>query len=317
MNNQETDEQEPPIDLGIGEQAKRCVKCIEDGEPTAFKEFMNYVDSLFENLKKFDAPLDSSITPKSISARLQQMLLLRNEIIEVFVAISKYEEQPKFYGEIHRFFERLLPYFNYRDEGDSNYRGAAEHYLMFGWELFLYAVAALLKHRRFEQLNELTSQGYYFEPSSRISRGKLVSFVEFNRSSYEFAQYYANRRSEGDAWKTFFIEPRVFEKEFTFLNLAQADFVLYFVSLLDKRTSGDFFSDLWHNNLRAEPRTFELFIRSEYSWFFERFALCLRNVTKNDLNILLEQYQKNLGGSYYMRNEWEVKIALDKLDIRP
>jgi len=311
--------EETLIEFDLSEQANQAVEYLEISDPKALKAVNEYFRLLINELKAFDIPGDKTATYDVIFERANQMTPVRDEVIKVITAVAKFEEQTKFYTELHSFFENLLPYFYFRNEGESNSRWAADHYIVFGSELFLYTVAALLKHRKFEQLNELTHQGYYIPSSKNVRTERFILFNEFNRNSDALAEYYRNKQMREDYSKAAFLKERIIENEFSYEDLAQADFILHLISLLDNRKSEQSFYDVWKNQLPTDIRAFELFVRSESLWFFQKFAKCLREVSKENLTTFLEQYKKKIAesGMYYSRLDWEYKIALDKIATRP
>lgn len=307
------------IDLGLADKANQVIEYLENSDPKAFKALNNYFSSLIKSLKAFDFTKEENVTYDLVFEKTKQMLPLRNEVVGIITAIAKFEEQTKFYGEIHLFFENLLLYFAFRDEGDSSNRLAPGHYQAFGSELFLFTVAALLKHRRFEQLNELTNQGYYLPFTKHRRRNKLDSFVIFNENPESLLGYYRNLRVSEDQWKVTFLAERLTDNGFELEDLAQADFVLHFISLLDTKISKQFFYGYWGNQTLLDSYPFELFVRSESRWFFEKFAKCLREVTKDEILEFIDLYNEKLveGGFGYRRLDWEHRIALEKIATRP
>jgi len=315
---EETQPEKTQIDLGTSEQADNAIAFLEDGDPRSFKAVKNYLSLLIGNLKAFDI-MENAVTYDQVFEKTDQMLPLRNEVLKVINSIAKFEEQPKFYGELHSFFENLLPYFKFRNEGDSRNAMASDHYKAFGTELFLYAVAASLKYRRFEQLNELTQQGYYVPQSKNGRSGEFIAFTRFGVFPEASTGYYNNERIRQEMQKATYLKTRMPESEITFDDLAQADFVLYLISLLDSRQTGDFFYNIWSNQIYWEDYPLKLFLRSESLWFFSRFAECLRSISKDDIIQLIDSYNKKISeSSFYSRPlDLEYRIALKKIATRP
>ena len=179
------------INLGSSGRARRAIEFLVNDKPQSLNAVKDYFALITENLKMFDFPSETQqMVDEEIIAKIQELTPVRDEIVDVFLAIAKYREDSVIYEEIHNFFEQLLPYFEYRNDGDSNHQWAADHYKFFGYELFLYAVAALLRFQRFRSLNELTEQGYYFS-GSHFSRNQntLLSFSGFNKYSEALRNY--------------------------------------------------------------------------------------------------------------------------------
>lgn len=304
------------IDLGISKQAVDAMTFLENGDPQAFRTVKNYFSDLIKNLKVFDIT-DREVTYDQIFEKIQQMLSLRNEVIKVVNCIARYKEDLKFYEEIHLFFENLLPYFKFRNDNDSNNRFAADHYEAFGTELFLYTVASLLKYSKFEQINVLTQQGYYIPRSKNGMPDEIFSFTKFCSFPEALSGYYKNLNIRQEYQKSKRLKESIFEGEFTYEDLAQADFVLHLISLLDN-TENDYFSDLWSNQVYLETHPLDLFVRAEFVWFFEKLSKCLRGISRKELTDFINQYnQKYMERSvHFGRISLERKIALSKIATR-
>ena len=77
-------------------------------------------------------------------------------------------------------------------------------------------------------------------------------------------------------------------------------------------------SNIWHNQVLTDSYPFELFVRSESLWFFEKFARCLRGVSKDDIANFTELYNKKIANSgvHYRQLDWERRISLSKIATR-
>lgn len=313
MDKIESKIEEVPMGLGTSELANTAIKYLTDSDLKAFGAVTDYFSLVINKLKLFDIFFDDDeITYDLIIKKADQMLPLRNEIINLIVAVAKFEDHSKFYKELHLFFENLLPYFNFRNEGESNNRLASEHYLLFGSELFIYATAALLKHRKFEQLNELTNQGYFIPRWRHNSPRQFIAFCRFNQNTETVVGHYRRENIREEDSKTKYFKDRIFEEAFHYDELAQADFVLHLISLLDIRIDKDRYSDIWHSQLKANSYPLEIFTRAESAWFFERLAKCLRSVAKDDLIEFFKAYKSEQFGEiyYYLNLNWERIISL-------
>ena len=310
--------EESPIDLGISEYANQAIDYLENRDAKTFKAVKNYFSLVIPKLKLFDISRDDEANYDLIIKRTDQMLPLRNEIINLMIAIAEFEDHPKFYKELHLFFENLLPYFSFRNEEDSNRLIASEHYVLFGSELFIYITAILLRHQKFERLNELTNQGYYIPRWRHNSPRQLISFCKFNQTTETLIGHYRRKNIREEDSKTRYFKDRIFEEKFHYDELAQADFVLHLTSLLDLRINKELYSDIWHPQLQANSYPFEIFTRSESIWFFEKFTKCLRSVTKDDLVEFFKAYKGNQFGEihYYLNSNWERIISLKTIATR-
>ncbi len=212
------------------------------------------------------------------------------------MTLAKYRDDSAFYEEIHNLFEQLIPYFDYRNNHNPNIEWAADHYKFFGHELFLYTVALLLKFQRFGQLNELTEQGYYVVGSPYDSiRSSLMTFCYFDTHSDALRNHSVRQRQlRDDSIEAKFIQQRAVRNDIEFEDLTQADFILYLLHNMDKKEG--FWGYSWFPKLLTisyKNTPFEMFLRSQSQRFFDKFRVCLRNTTKDELVGLVEKIKQN------------------------
>ncbi|CAN5639663.1 SEFIR domain-containing protein [soil metagenome] len=285
--------------LGTSGRARRAIEFLVNDKPQALNAVKDYFTLVTENLRMFDFPPETQqMIDESIIEKIQEITPLRDEIVDVFSAIARYREDSAIYEEIHNFFEQLLPYFEYRNDGDSNHQWAADHYKFFGYELFLYAVAALLRFKRFGQLNKLTEQGYYFSgsPYSR-NQNSLLSFLKFNTYSEALQNYNKRQQRQYLSVEAHYMNKRAIRKDFTFEDLMQADFLLFLLYQIDDKESSNTFWVSWYPSTLTfaeyRDKPFEVFSRSQSRKFFDKFKVCLRNASKEELSDLFEKIKEN------------------------
>lgn len=286
--------------LGTSGRARRAIEFLVNDKPQALNAVKDYFTLVTENLKMFDfTPETEQMIDESIIEKIQEITPLRDEIVDVFSAIARYREDSAIYEEIHDFFEQLLPYLEYRNDGDSSHQWAADHYKFFGYELFLYAVAALLRFGRFRQLNELTEQGYYFSgsPFSR-NQNSLLSFLKFNTYSEALRNYNQRQQRQYHSIEAHFMNKRANRKDFKFEDLMQADFLLYLLYQIDNKESPDTSWYSWYpatlTFAEYRDRPFEVFLRSQSRRFFDKFKVGLRNNSKDDLSKLINDIEEEM-----------------------
>lgn len=292
--------EEEGINLGTAGRARRAIEFLVNDKPQALNAVKDYLSLVTENLKMLDFPSETQqIGDEKIIEKIQELTPLRDEIVDVFSAIAKYREDSAIYEEIHNFFEQLLPYFEYRNDGDSNHTWAADHYKFFGYELFLYAVATLLKFKRFTQLNELTESRYYFSgsPFSR-NQNNLASFVKFDTYSEALRNYNKRQPRQAYSIEARFLNKRANRKDIKFEDLMQADFLLFIIHQIDSKENSGRFWGYWYpaTQVFAEYREnpYEVFLRSQSRKFFSKFKLCLRNISKEELTKLINSIEEKM-----------------------
>jgi len=158
-------------------------------------------------------------------------------------------------------------------------------------ELFLYAVAILLKHDRIEQANYLLQQQYYLPINSEYGRDVMVSLVVFwnNMRSLE-------HRNERLGLRRLSLRAELLKERCTgigieFRHLQQADFVAFMRAEFETRNN---YFNWWPETLVYlgpfnDP--FELFARSISKSYFNKSKVLLSIDTPNDLEPLLKSYQ--------------------------
>lgn len=277
------------INLGTSDQAEQTIKNLESCDCKSLLSLKTYFTLLTERLSKLDVPQSDKLD-QDLSNRTVQILPVRDEFIKVISAIVQFTEESDFYFEIHAFFEQLISYFYPRDNGESRSKFAQDHYKILGEEMFLFTIAIFIKHRRFEQMNILTQQGYYVPRSNRYGTGQFISFNVFNQS-LDAVKRVCNSSRNVEYIKVDFTKNRISENIYKYEDLAQADFVLHLISLINSGNHKTYFPDLWAYQLLIDSFPFEIFIRSESTWFYDQFNKCLRGLSKDRLNAFLEEYE--------------------------
>lgn len=312
------------INLGTSGRARRSIEFLINDKPQSLNAVKDYFSLVTENLKMFDFSSETQqIVDESIIEKIQEMTPLRNEVIDIISVIARYREDSAIYEEIHNFFEQLLPYFEYRNDGDSNNQWAADHYKFLGYELCLYTVAALLRFQRFGQLNELIEQGYYFSGSPYSeNQNSLLSFLKFNTYSEALRNY--NQRQERRYYSTeaHFMNKRANRKDFKFEDLMQADFLLFLLYQIDDEQNLNKTFSRWYpatlTFAEHRDKPFEVFSRSQSRKFFDKFKVCLRSVSKETLSDLFKKIDENKE-SRFGRNRVNLSFftGIEQIATRP
>jgi len=305
--------EEAATSLGSSSRARRVQEFFSQEKPQALNSLKDYFSFLIENLPIFDfSAEEKNITPDQVLEKIQQMTPVRDEIIDVIRDVARYGSDEIIFAEIHDFLENLIRFFEFRNEGESNHYWAADHYKFFGHELFLYAVAALLKFRRFTQLNELTEKGY-FAPSPRRhnEQNLLSSFVTFNRYSEAF-QNLTRNSYDSESYETQLFRARAVRTDIRLSDLNQADFILFLLHKIDAGMDDVSSYFYWYpftlsGTHRMTP--FELFLRSQSKNYFEDFRLCLRSVSKEQLTELIAKLKEHKEG----HNSWRTQMPIEMI----
>ena len=283
------------ISLHTTSRHHQAINALKQNKPLAHGLCQDFFDILIDNFTSMRINLESNDEfDDLVIESIDNFLPYRDEIIDVIMSIAKYRSNNEMHNLVHKFFERLLP-FGYWPEGRQSWRESdADNYKFIINELFIYCIAAFLKHDKFDAINELLGQDYYFINSPDAPQDSMVPYTYFNgfcRSlSYRNSRLKLNRLSPiADL-----IINRAKRSDLSFNDIMQADFVLHLRA--DLNLSGkDIFRDRWmpHTLVYASfGRTpvFEIFARSQSSRKFDQMKVAVGIDKKEELKHLIEKY---------------------------
>ena len=137
---------------------------------------------------------------------------------------------------MHRFFEHLIPYFN-RPPHISNYRDwDFDNFRFIIHELFLYAIASLIRYERFESAAYLMSNDYYVPGRSDYGHDVMVPYNVFRRPMRSLEHRNQRLQLLRLSLRADLIEQRCKGVGIEFRHLMQADFILFMRERVDRQT---------------------------------------------------------------------------------
>jgi hypothetical protein len=275
------------ISLGTTATFKRCVEALRNGKSYsagAFDEYCNVFAANLEQFRisKYDGEFDDVVV-KSI----EEFLPFRNEAIQLFTVVAQYSPTPEVMQRTHRFFESLIPYMlkpahvsQWTDWDFDNFRFLIR-------ELFLYVVAILIKHERFQQANYLLLQQYYLPGNSDYGQDVMVSFTVFCRGMSSLGHRNQRLKLNRLSLVADILEKRSKGSGVDFRDLMQTDFLLFMRAERDS-------SRWWPDTLVYVGRfnsAFEIFARSVSRSYFDKVKCLLAIDQVSDLSEQLEGYK--------------------------
>ena len=267
---------EDKITLGTSAQYTRALDALIHGKPHAMAATQEYFEKFAENLENFRMKIDSRDKFDDIVVEnIKSFLSSRDQAIDVFIALAKYQPNEEAYSLLHNFLGQILPYTDRMHSETQRSSVDFDNFKLIVHELFLYAVAALLKYERFEGVNYLLGQGYYF--MSPDYGGKLVSFIEFEEHLASLDVRNKRLNLNRISVHADLLKERAYRKEITFEQLMQADYVTFLrASLGNERWWPK--TLVFANWRRSYP--FEVFVKSISQKYFSKAkaALGLENV---------------------------------------
>ncbi len=146
------------VSLGTSAAHKRAVAAIRENKPFASGALDDYLCTFSENLERFRLQNIEGEFDDAVVESIEQFLPYRNEAIQLFNAISHYAPNEENILKLHRFFETLIPYMNRPEDARQSSEWDFDNFKFIVHELFLYAIAILIKSERFQEANILLTQ---------------------------------------------------------------------------------------------------------------------------------------------------------------
>lgn len=279
------------ITLGTTVIFKRCIDAIKNHKAYAAGSFDEYCTTFAENLERFRISRPDGDFDEAIIKNIEEFLPFRNEAIQLFIAIAQYAPEEQFIERLHRFFESIIPYMS-RPQSISQYSDwGFDNYKFIVHELFLYALAILLKHDRLEQANYLLQQQYYLPENSDYGRAVMVSFAIFQ--TYISSLDHRNKRLSLHrlSLRADLLKERCAVTGIDFRYLLQADFIAFMRTEVEEQSG----YNLWWPNtliyLGHFNSPFEIFARSISKAYFNKSKVLLGVEAPKDLDPLFKSYQ--------------------------
>ncbi|WP_290433658.1 SEFIR domain-containing protein [Aeromonas caviae] len=283
------------VSLGTTAISKRCIDAIKNNKAYALGSLDEYFTTFVENLEKFRISRVNNIEYDDLMVNnIEDFLPYRNESIQIFIAISQYTPDDAYIQRLHRFFESLLPYMqrpeNIGQWSDDDF----DNFKFIVHELFLYALAILLKYEHFEQANTLLQQQYYIPGRSDYGRDVMVSFTEFRQHTASLERRNKRLQLRKLALRADLLKDRNAGTGIDFRYLLQADFVAFMRAEID---SQEYYMGWWPEIMLYVGRfnsSLEIFSRSVSKVYFDKVKVLLSIDTPKDLEPLLNDYKNGV-----------------------
>lgn len=281
------------ISLGSSAAYKRAIAAIKDNKPFASGALDEYLSLFSESLERFRLQNIDGEFDDAVVSNIEQFLPYRNEAIQAFFTIGQYAPTEDNILKLHRFFESLIPYMNRPADMQQCREWDFDNYKFIIHELFLYAIAILLKLERFKQANTLLTQQYYLAGNSDYGKDGMVSFIVFRK--YMKSLEHRNKRLELNrlSVRADMLEQRSKSSGVEFRHLMQADFVIFMRAEIESK---DDYSCWWPETLLYVGRfhsSFEIFARSVSKKYFDKVKCLLAIDNPEDIAGLLESYESD------------------------
>lgn len=282
-------EPDAPV-LGTSALAKRVIEGFKNDKGYVRGALDEYLTVFSENFERFRIAGGDGESDDRIVKSVEEFSPSRNEFIQVFTALTQYADTQSYMPVVHRFFESLIPYLSRPTHINQGGETDFDNFKFIVHELFLYALALLLRSEYFESAVYLLSQPYYVPGNSEYGKNATVSYTVFrdHMKSLEIR----NRRLNANrlSLRADLLEQRSKSSGVQFRHVMQADFICFFRADLTDSTGYDRW---WPETLLYAARQygpFELFARSTSKAYLTR-TLTLLGVSNLDaIKAKLDEY---------------------------
>lgn len=308
------------ISLGTTATFKRCVEALKSNKPYAAGAYDEYCNTFTLNLERFRLSKSGGEFDDEVIRSIEEFLPFRNEAIQIFTTIAQYAPTPEFVQRTHRFFESLIPYMHRPSNINQYSEWDFDNFKFVVHELFLYALAVLIKHDRLSQAKYLLEQHYYLPGNSDYGRNVMVSYVvirEYLRSLEHRNKRLGLRRL---SLRSDLLKERSNGTGIEFRHLMQADFIAFMRAEVEAEND---YKRWWPETLLYLGHfngAFEVFARSVSKAYFNNAKGLIAIDSPKDLEPLLKSYQD--GTRKLPRWEFEgfnpsVLLGYEQLATRP
>ncbi|WP_300002486.1 SEFIR domain-containing protein [uncultured Cedecea sp.] len=281
------------VSLGTTAAFKRAVSAIKEGKPFASGALDEYFSTFSNNLEKFRITKKEGEFDDQVINNIDNFTPYRNEAIMLFITISQYAPTEDNILKLHKFFESIIPYMDRPEHISSWNEWDFDNFKFIIRELFLYAIAILIKHERFKEVNKLLMEQYYLPGRTVYGRDAMVGYEIIREHLRSF-------ESRNNRLKLNLLSPcaDILKKRnngtgIDFRYLMQADFILFLRSEIQKIDHYQCWFPDTLVYLGHFPSSFEVFARSSSKAYFEKSKTLLNIDKPSDLNELLNAYKTN------------------------
>jgi len=263
------------VALATSASFKRAIDAVRNTRPHAVPATIEYFTSLGEQLEGFRLEPNEDPFDDAVVASIDAFLPYRNEAVDLFLALGLYLDTSETRNAIHRFFEQLIPYLDKPPTVTQWKEWDFDNFRFIVHELFLYAVAALIRNERFETAAHLMATEYFVSGRQDYGREPMVPFDVFRE--YMKSLEHRNERLglRRLSVRADLLKERCIGVGLEFQDLMQADFILF---MRDQIDHPDAHWHWWPETLVYADRfsrPFELFARSRSIRYFDKAKLLL------------------------------------------
>jgi hypothetical protein len=281
-------EAEGVVALATSSRLKRAVDALRNNREFAIPATAEYFNQLSEELEKLRIDGNTDPFDDAVVESIESFLPYRNEAIGIFATIAAHIDTVESRTVLHRFFEGIIPYMerpatvtSFRDWDWDNFRFVIH-------ELFLYALASLIRYERFESAAYLMNNRYFVPDRSREDEDIMASFIVFRKHVPSLTARNQRLKLQRLSVRADLLKERCKGVGIDFRHLMQADLVLFVRSRVNCPSQFKYWFP--ETLLYRHSGAFEVFARSRSKSYFDRAKVLLGIDRKEDLEAVLKTF---------------------------
>lgn len=285
-------DEESSVSLGTSVAFRRLVEAIKNSRPNSHGALVEYFNLFSQNMSKLRLEPSNGADDfdQKVFDSIEKFIPFRSELIEIFSAISQYDNTISSAPVIHKFFETLIPYLDKPDGVSRYHKWDWDNFKFIIQESLIVCIAVLLKYERYDIVSHLLKQRYYVKKDENYGQSKMRSFGVFR--NHLLSLYHRNKRLKLNRLSLHadIMNERCTASGISFDQIMQADFLLYLVEAIQGLKEGRK-QEWWPDTLVFKSfngGTFEIFLRAESTEYFNRLSQVLDVKSKIDLEPFFE-----------------------------
>lgn len=287
-------EGEDALMLATAAAHRRAMNAVKNNRDDAIPAVTEYFARLSTEMEKLRLDPNAEPFDEAVVQNIETFLPYRNQAVELFLTLALHLNSLEARTTLHRFFEGLIPYLDRPEHVQQWRKWDFDNFRFVIHELFLCAVAGLIRYERFESAAYLMSSDYYVAGRSDYGSNAMIPFGifrQFMESLRHRNQRLALRRL---SVRADLLKERCKGTGLEFRHLMQADFVLFLRENLDRPDERRWWPEtLLYASGHTGP--FEVFARSQSLSYFDRVKVLLGIESKDALRPLFESFASERG----------------------
>jgi hypothetical protein len=280
----------PAVAVGNRSAMKRALDALRDGKivaPAALEDYLSSVADDFEGLrivKVSDVQFDDQVV-----ASIESFLPVRDELLAVIQAVSRYQPSDENLQHIHRFFEKLLTYYGPQPTVMQWMDTDFDNFVFITYELFLHTLAIFIDAERFDQARSLIVTDFFVGSSRAFGNESMVAsnVIDGQLKSLEWRNSRLNLRRA--SVQADLLRERCKSGAVRFESVAQADIVLYMHFRMR--------ADLWWYPLTAiflgmSHKALPVFARASSNKYFNKLRVLLGFDTADKMRSWIDEMER-------------------------